>query len=80
MNWTGEAPTKGGWYFYREPENNMDKPMVAWVYTVNHLSMYRCFRRMNMRRIAGPCGSRNITAESDGGRERCLNNANKWEG
>jgi hypothetical protein len=33
MTWTTEKPTTSGWYFYRESGKNLDKPMVAWVFT-----------------------------------------------
>ncbi len=32
MTWTLQKPTKPGWYWYREPGLNLDKPMPAWVY------------------------------------------------
>jgi hypothetical protein len=32
MSWTIEQPTKPGWYWFREPGLNLDKPMPAWVY------------------------------------------------
>lgn len=32
MSWTLEKPSKSGWYWFREPGLNLDKPMPAWVY------------------------------------------------
>jgi hypothetical protein len=36
MTWTLHKPTKPGWYWFREPGLNLDKPMPAWVYEVLH--------------------------------------------
>ena len=32
MTWTLQKPTMSGWYWFREPGLNLDKPMPAWVY------------------------------------------------
>ena len=32
MNWTSDKPPTTGWYLYREPTKDVDKPMAAWVY------------------------------------------------
>ena len=32
MMWTTAKPIKPGWYWFREPGLNLDKPMPAWVY------------------------------------------------
>ncbi len=31
MNWTSTKPTVSGWFWYREPGRNFNKPMPAWV-------------------------------------------------
>jgi hypothetical protein len=36
MSWTLHKPIKAGWYWYREPGVNMDKPCPVWVYEVLH--------------------------------------------
>jgi hypothetical protein len=33
MTWTIDKPAQSGWYWYREPEKNIGKPMSAWVFT-----------------------------------------------
>lgn len=43
MLWTSTKPTKTGWYFYREPGKNMDKPVSVWVITTGkqlYVSMF----------------------------------------
>ena len=32
MPWTKDKPSRSGWYWYREPGLNMNRPMPAWVY------------------------------------------------
>ncbi len=32
MNWTSTKPTVSGWFWYREPGRNFNKPMPAWVF------------------------------------------------
>jgi hypothetical protein len=34
MSWTLQKPTKAGWYWYRKPGFNMNKPLPVWVYDV----------------------------------------------
>jgi hypothetical protein len=36
VKWTPKKPPASGWYWYREPGLNMDKPLPAWVYEVQH--------------------------------------------
>jgi hypothetical protein len=32
MTWTFTKPPTTGWYLYREPGEDVDKPRAAWVY------------------------------------------------
>ena len=37
MSWTLQKPTTPGWYWFREPGLNLDKPMPAWVYQTGQI-------------------------------------------
>ena len=37
MTWTIDKPSSSGWYWYREPGFNMDKPCPAWVFDSHQL-------------------------------------------
>ena len=37
MTWTKDKPSSPGWYWYRQPDFNMDKPMSAWVFDSHRL-------------------------------------------
>ena len=37
MTWTKDKPSSLGWYWYRQPDFNMDKPMPAWVFDSHRL-------------------------------------------